>query len=82
MVRADGTVVPPFDGGKSIIGPWGIAIDGDDNVWVAKSTGRSVTKLCGAFPANCPPGTKTGEGNQMAPDAINAARVAATKGSM
>jgi len=32
MVRADGTVLPPFDGEKSIIGPWGIAIDGNDNV--------------------------------------------------
>jgi hypothetical protein len=61
MVRPDGTVLPPFDGGKSIIGPWGIAIDGNDNVWVANAFGRSVTHLCGAHPANCPPGTKTGE---------------------
>ena len=61
MVRPDGTVLPPFDGGKSIIGPWGIAIDGDDNVWVANSIGRSVTQLCGARPANCPPGMKTGD---------------------
>jgi streptogramin lyase len=61
MVRADGTVLPPFDGGKSIISPWGIAIDGNDNVWVANSTGRSVTHLCGARSANCPPGTKTGD---------------------
>lgn len=61
MVRPDGTVVPPFDGGKSIIGPWGIAIDGNDNVWVANATGRSVTHLCGARPANCPPGAKTGD---------------------
>ena len=47
MVRPDGTVLPPFDGGKSIIAPWGIAIDGNDNVWVANGTG-SVTQLCGA----------------------------------
>jgi streptogramin lyase len=61
MVRPDGTVLPPFDGGKSIIAPWGIAIDGHDNVWVANATGHSVTHLCGARPANCPPGTKTGD---------------------
>ena len=61
MVRPDGTVLPPFDGGKSIIAPWGIAIDGNDNVWVANATGHSVTHLCGARPANCPPGTKTGD---------------------
>jgi hypothetical protein len=61
VVRADDTVLPPFDGGKSIISPCGIAIDGNDNVWVANSTGRSVTQLCEARPANCPPGTKTGD---------------------
>jgi streptogramin lyase len=61
MVRPDGTVLPPFDGGSSINGPWGIAIDGNDNVWVANATGRSVTQLCGARPANCPPGAKTGD---------------------
>jgi DNA-binding beta-propeller fold protein YncE len=42
LVRPDGTVLGPFDGGKNIIGPWGIAIDGNDNVWVANSTGRSI----------------------------------------
>jgi hypothetical protein len=61
MVRPDGTVLPPFDGGKSIIGPWGIAIDGNDNVWVANATGHSVTELRGARPENNPPGTKTGD---------------------
>ena len=61
MVQPDGTVLPPFDAGKSIVGPWGVAIDGNDNVWVANSIGRSVTQLCGARPANCPPGAKTGD---------------------
>jgi hypothetical protein len=61
MVKPDGTVLPPFDGGKSIVGPWGIAIDGNDNVWVANAFGRSVTHLCGARPGNCPPGMKTGD---------------------
>jgi len=61
LVRPDGTVLPPFDGGKSIIGPWGIAVDGNDNVWVANATGRTVTHLCGARPENCPPGMKTGD---------------------
>jgi DNA-binding beta-propeller fold protein YncE len=61
LVRPDGTVLPPFDAGKSINGPWGIAIDGNDNVWVANAMGHSVTQLCGARPANCPPGKKTGD---------------------
>jgi streptogramin lyase len=61
MVRPDGTVLPPFDGGKSIIGPWGMAIDGNDNVWVANSLGHSVAELCGARPENCASGKKTGD---------------------
>jgi len=61
MVRPDGIVLSPFDAGESINGPWGIAIDGNDNVWVANAMGHSVTQLCGARPANCPPGTKTGD---------------------
>ncbi|MBI1246721.1 hypothetical protein GC197_02610 [bacterium] len=61
MIRPDGTVLGPFDGGKSIVGPWGIAIDGNDNIWVANSTGRSITNLCGARPENCPPGLKPGD---------------------
>jgi streptogramin lyase len=61
MVRPDGTVLPPFDGGKSINTPWGIAVDGNDNVWVANALGRSITHLCGARLENCPPGAKTGD---------------------
>jgi hypothetical protein len=61
MVRPDGTVLPPFDGGNSINGPWGVAIDGNDNVWVANAFGRSVIQLCGARLENCPPGAHTGD---------------------
>jgi DNA-binding beta-propeller fold protein YncE len=61
MIRPDGTVLPPFDANKDLIGPWGIAIDGNDNVWVANSTGRSVAQLCGVRTENCPPGLKTGD---------------------
>jgi hypothetical protein len=31
---------------------WGIAVDGNDNVWVANALGRSVVHLCGAEPKN------------------------------
>jgi len=61
LVRPDGTVAGTFDGGKSIESPWGIAVDGNDNVWVANGGGHSITLLCGARPANCPPGAKTGD---------------------
>jgi len=61
LVHPNGTVLGPFNANKSIIGPWGIAIDGNDNVWVANSTGRSVTQLCGVRIETCPPGFKTGD---------------------
>lgn len=61
MICPDGTVHGPFNAGGSITGPWGISIDGNDNVWVASSTSHSVTQLCGVRTETCPPGRKTGE---------------------
>jgi streptogramin lyase len=61
MIRPDGTVLPPFDGNESLVGPWGVAIDGNDNVWIANSTGRSVTQLCGVRTETCPPRRNTGD---------------------
>ena len=61
MVDPDGMVVGTFDGGGSINAPWGIAVDGNDNVWVADAFGRTITHLCGARLENCPPGAKTGD---------------------
>ena len=63
LLHPDGTQAPnsPFDGAKSINGPWGIAIDGNDNIWVANAMGRSITELCGVRTATCPPGLKTGD---------------------
>ncbi len=61
MIRPDGTVRGPFNAGGAITGPWGIAIDGNDNVWVASSTSHSVTQLCGVRTETCPPGLNTGD---------------------
>jgi DNA-binding beta-propeller fold protein YncE len=49
-----------FTGGGLTI-PWGIAVDGADNVWVANFAGRRLSHFCGARPRNCPPGLETGE---------------------
>jgi streptogramin lyase len=63
LLRADGTQAPgsPFDAGKGIKTPWGIAIDGNDNVWVANALGNSIMHLCGARTETCPPGFRTGD---------------------
>ena len=51
---------PPFRGG-GIFMPWGIAVDGNNDVWVANFAGRrsgliGVTQLCGIGSPSCPAG--------------------------
>jgi hypothetical protein len=67
--QPDGTEIGKFNGG-GVDGPWGLAIDGDGNVWVSNFgplkpgsnfTSGGLTKLCGANPATRPPGTKLGD---------------------
>ena len=41
--------------------PWGIAVDGADNVWVSNFTGQRLMQLCGVKPENCGPNAKTGD---------------------
>lgn len=49
-----------FTGGGLTI-PWGIATDGDDNVWVADFGGKRVSVFCGSDAATCPVGMRTGD---------------------
>jgi streptogramin lyase len=42
--------------------PWGVAIDGDDHVWVSLFMGPGrLVELCGSQPETCLPGMKTGD---------------------
>lgn len=50
----------PYQGGGLLV-PWGIAVDGNDNVWVANFGGSRVSQICGARPETCPPGFQTGD---------------------
>lgn len=61
MVRADGSTPAQPSTGGGIALPWGIAVDGNDNVWVANFGGRRVAQLCGARVSACPPGVRTGQ---------------------
>jgi len=54
QVGPDGTLTR-FEGAGMTI-PWGIAVDGDDNVWVANFTGERLSHLCGARLSTCPDG--------------------------
>jgi len=49
----------PLSGGGLRI-PWGIAVDGNDNVWVANFGGQAVSQFCGVRVVACRPGTTTG----------------------
>lgn len=59
----------PFTGGGLAV-PWGVAVDGNDNVWVANFGGGDdeggsllsrLSLLCGTTPRNCPPGHRVGD---------------------
>jgi streptogramin lyase len=64
LLKPDGSQFPgsPFTG-SSLPGPWAVAVDGNDNVWVSNFAGASgqIAHLCGVRTENCPPGMKTGD---------------------
>jgi hypothetical protein len=41
--------------------PWGIAVDGNDNVFVANFSDQRLSEFCGTRPSTCPAGYKTGD---------------------
>lgn len=67
LIRADGTQDVPagYTAGGAIDIPWGLNIDGNDDVWVGNlgpfPQGRSVALLAGADPSKHKPGTKAGD---------------------
>ena len=50
----------PYTGGGTFL-PWGIAVDGNDTVWVANFAKQALGHLCGTRPKYCPPGSHTGD---------------------
>jgi hypothetical protein len=63
MIRPDGTQLAPkgFDGGGAVNAPWGIVIDGNDDVWAASGLGRGVVLLAGTGEAGHADGVKPGD---------------------
>ncbi|WP_149179501.1 NHL repeat-containing protein [Streptomyces sp. TRM49041] len=61
LIRPDGTTpAKPFVNDGLFL-PWGIAVDGNDTVWVANFGGHRLANLCGARVSACPPGLRTGD---------------------
>src|SRR5262249_9798856 len=63
MIRPDGTQLNPegFTGGGTVFAPWGVVMDGNDDVFVASGLGRGVVMLAGIEPQGHPAGTKPGD---------------------
>ena len=63
MIRPDGTQPAPmgFNGGDVINVPWGINIDGNDDVWVAGFYARNVVLMAGEDTKGHRAGTKPGD---------------------
>jgi len=65
VLRPDGSKAPfsPVSG-KGLGGPWAVAVDGNDNIWVSNFTSAmagNLVQLCGYRTETCPPGMKTGD---------------------
>ncbi|MFB7618872.1 NHL repeat-containing protein [Kitasatospora sp. NPDC056181] len=61
VVGPDGTTPDQPFVNDGLFLPWGIAVDGDDTVWVANFGGHRVARLCGTRLSACPPGYRTGQ---------------------
>jgi hypothetical protein len=63
MIRPDGTQPAPtgYNGGGAINVPWGLNIDGNDDVWIGLLKGRGVVLMAGDGTKGHPADTKTGD---------------------
>ncbi len=58
LINTKGRAAPVKIEGAGLNNPWGITVDGDDNVWVANFGGKRLSELCGSETQNCPPGKR------------------------
>ena len=63
MISPDGKQPVPagFTGDGAVNIPWGLNLDGNDDVWIGNFKGRGVVLMAGADTKGHPAGTKTGD---------------------
>jgi hypothetical protein len=63
MIRPDGTIPQPsgYKGGKIINVPWGVSIDGNDDVWIGNFFGKGAVLMAGDGTEGHAPGTNAGD---------------------
>jgi hypothetical protein len=64
VLRPDGrpaSISPVY--GKGLTGPWAVAVDGDDHVWISNfsTSSAGIVELCGFRTDKNPPGTNPGD---------------------
>ena len=65
MIRPDGTQLPSagsgYNGDGAVSIPWGINVDGNDDVWTTNGWTRGIVYMAGDNTKGHPAGTKTGD---------------------
>ena len=63
MIRPDGSQPAPkgFIGNNQLNVPWGVSIDGNDDIWVGNFWARGVMLMAGDDTKGHPAGTKAGD---------------------
>jgi len=61
LIDQEGTVIQKAALEGEIYAPWGVSIDGRDNVFVGNFFDTGFVHICGTNTNNCPKGKKTGE---------------------
>lgn len=62
MITPDGKQTAPKGYGDTVVNaPWGVSIDGADDVWFGNFWGRGVGLMAGVDPEHHATGTKTGD---------------------
>jgi hypothetical protein len=63
MIRPDGTQASPrgYNGNGAVNLPWGVNVDGNDDVWTTNGWSRGIALLAGDNTKGHPAGTKTGD---------------------
>ena len=61
LISPDLDIIQNGIAGEVAFVPWGVTIDGNDNVWVGNLYGQSLIHICGTDPTKCPDGKTTGD---------------------
>ena len=61
LISPDLEIIKNGVAGEVAFVPWGVTIDGNDNVWVGNLYGQSLIHICGTDPSTCPDGITTGD---------------------